>query len=114
MSGIIDEVERIAGELNAAGIRATIDPRAVNPPCVLLVPPAVVLDLNCGGTAEFTALVIVPSPANSQAWRLADRIAADASAVIPVERIEPSSYAVDDTGALPALSLSWQGAVSWP
>ena len=114
MSEIITRLEGYLTDLKGAGVRATMDPRSVNPPCVLLTPPDFDLDVNCGGTAEFRAVVLAPPPANLDSWRVLDDLAAKVADVIPIERIRPTQYGVDDTGALPALELSWQLALSWP
>ena len=114
MSQIITALEGYLADLKGASIRATMDPRSVNPPTVLLVPPTFDLTVNCGGDAEFRALVLAPPPANLDAWRVLDDLAAKVADVIPIERIRPTQYGVDDTGALPALELSWQLALSWP
>ena len=114
MSQIITSIEGYLDALRAAGIRATMDPRSVNPPCVLMTPPDFDLNVNCGGDAEFRAVILAPPPANLDAWRTLDDLAAQVAAVIPVERIRPSQYGVDDSGAIPALELTWQQALSWP
>ena len=114
MSDIITQLTGWQTDLTAAGLRVTLDPRNVNPPCVLLVPPRVEMDLNCGGTAEFKAFILVPPPANLDAWRLADDMAVKVGGVVDVRTLEPSSYGVDDSGLLPALEATWEGAVTWP
>jgi hypothetical protein len=112
--GLVDIVQAYVDALNAAGIRATMDPRNVNPPCVLLNPPSVVLDIACGGTATFTAYALTRGPGNADAWRSLDALVTDAYGVLPLESFEPSSYAVDETSALPAYLLNWTEAITWP
>jgi len=114
MSEIITQLEGYLDKLKGAGVRATMDPRSVNPPTVLLAPPDFDLDVGCGGTAEFHAFVLAPPPANLDAWRALDDIAAKVADVIPIERIRATTYGVDDTSAIPALDLSWTQALSWP
>ena len=60
MSPVLDYMEQVVRDLNAAGIRATSDPRSVNPPCVLIVPPGYTMDGLNMVTADFEALVLAP------------------------------------------------------
>jgi hypothetical protein len=106
--------------LDAAGVRATTDPRSLNPPCVLLGPPSFARDFACGGTATVTAYVVGPTPGNLDAWRAIDDLAeragtALAKAGIDVATITPASYQADDNSALmPALQLTWTRSLEWP
>lgn len=101
-------------KLDAAGIRATVDPRSLNVPCVLLVPPAMVLDSSCGGLATFTAYALTRGPGNADAWASLDELVAKVAGVIPLESFEPGSYTVDETSALPCFTLTWTEALTWP
>lgn len=100
--------------LRAAGIRATMDPRNLNLPAVLVVPPAIVLDVSCGGTARFTAYAVSRAPGNADAWKSVDGLLEQVAAVVDVEEVRPTQYTTDDTGALPALEIVWTSALSWP
>ena len=101
-------------QLRAAGVRATMDVRNLNLPCVLVVPPAIVLDANCGGTATFTAYAVSRGPGNADAWKSLDELLEKTAAVIDVEEVRTSQYTIDETGALPALEIVWTQALSWP
>jgi hypothetical protein len=114
MTDLIDTLTDYVERLNQAGVRATLDPRSANPPCILLVPPAMAMDVQCGGTATFTAYAITRGPANLDAWKSLDELAADATAVLPVEGLEPGSYALDETTPLPVFVLTWSEALTWP
>lgn len=110
----MDRVADYVEQIKQLGMRVTMDPRNLNPPCVLFVPPRVELDSNCGGVATFKAFFIAPGPANLDAWRVVDKMAAMAAPVLNIETLDPSSYGVDDTGVLPALEATWEGNVTWP
>lgn len=107
-----------ADRLVAAGIRATTDPTRLVPPVVLFTPPTTVdMDINCGGTARFRAVVAAGGgPASGEAWRsleamLAKVLAAD---VIPVEEIAFGYYDVGDgTPSPPVYELTWAEPVDW-
>lgn len=114
MSSLVDIAAGFVADLNAAGVRATMDTRNIAPPTVLVSPPSIVLDTNCGGTATWEAFIIVPPPANADAWRKADEIAAMAAAVIPIGSMNPTSYGADDGGALPAFRITWTTVTDWP
>jgi hypothetical protein len=109
LDGLVDQAE-------AAGIRATIDSRNVNPPCVLFAPATVTLNLNCGGTAAFEAICIVPGPGNADAYKTAHDLAASlVEHVLPqAETLTPGSYGVDENTANPAMIVGWTGAIDFP
>jgi hypothetical protein len=49
--------------LEAAGVRATVDPSAFNPPGALVIPiPRRVADLACGYSATWTIHALAPAP----------------------------------------------------
>jgi hypothetical protein len=114
MTSVIKALEGWADQLTQNGIRVTLDPRSANPPCLLLLPPSMALDVSCGGTATFTAYALTRGPGNADAWRSLDDLTADAATVLPLESFEPGSYAVDDGTPLPAFILTWTEALTWP
>lgn len=114
MTSLWKVAEDTVTELRGAGIRATMDVRNLNLPCVLMVPPAFVGDISCGGTATFKALIISRGPGNADAWKSIDDILGQLAAVVDVEEVRPSEYTTDETGALPALEVVWTQALSWP
>ena len=101
-------------DLTDAGIRATTDPRKVNVPAVLVLPPRLDLDVACGGTATCQAMAITRGPGNADAWKSLDDLVGKVAGVVDLESIEPTSYALDDTSALPAYALNWTKAIEWP
>jgi hypothetical protein len=114
MSSLIDVLTGYLDKLTVEGVRATLDPRSVNPPCILLIPPSLALDVSCGGTATFTAYALTKGPGNADAWQSLDELTAKAYAVLPLESFEPGSYAVDNGTPLPAFVLTWTEALTWP
>lgn len=113
MSTPVDQAKEYVAELAKVGVRATHDPRKLTPPCVLVAPPSVVLDTNCGGTASWTAFVLATVSGNSDAWMQLDSLTIKALDVLPVERVEPTDYAVDDVSSYAAFALTWTGSVEW-
>jgi hypothetical protein len=114
MTSLLDLMTDVVAELLEAGIRATSDPRKVNVPAVLVLPASLALDVSCGGTATCRAVAITRGPANADAWKSLDDLVGRVAAVIDLELIEPTSYALDETAALPAYALNWTKAISWP
>lgn len=100
--------------LSTAGIRATVDPRDVVPPCVLFTPPDNVrLDHGCGGTADMVALLLVPAVGNGDAWTALDEFLPNVLEHLPAEQIRTTSYTLDSSGPMPAYELTFTHLVDW-
>lgn len=67
----------IVATLTAAGVRATDDPRNVNPPCVWVEPDTADRTARCRAAATARLTAMVPGPANGDALRALDQLAAD-------------------------------------
>lgn len=60
----------LADLIEQAGIRATVDRRNVNPPCVLVTMPDAAYDVHAGHvTATWRLLVIVPGPPSGDTFK---------------------------------------------
>jgi hypothetical protein len=107
--------DSFAKQLQAAGVRATTDPRKVVAPALLIAPPQVEFDLACGGTATWTVYAVSSSPGgDAEAWRQLDLLLAVALKVLQPERAEPASWAPDnDAAPMPAYRLTLTTAVEW-
>lgn len=114
MTSLYELMTDTVAELTAAGIRATADPQRVNVPAVLVLPPRLDLDVACGGTATCQAMAIARGPASEAAWKAIDEIVGKMYEIFAFETIEPTSYALDDTAALPAFVVTWTKAIEWP
>ena len=55
----------IAEKIQTTGLHATVDPRSVTPPCVLVTPPGRTYDLSCGYTARWSLIVLAPGTGNA-------------------------------------------------
>lgn len=59
MVDVAAAVQAVVDRLTAGGVRATLDERDINPPCVYVAPPAVSWRFGRGDfTAEFTAWAV--------------------------------------------------------
>ena len=67
MNTVWGRASDIVDRLTAAGIRATLDPRNLTPPGVLVRPPTITYDLAYGHTVEWTVTAYVPGPYNGDA-----------------------------------------------
>jgi hypothetical protein len=76
-------------KLTAAGIRATTDMGAMNPPAVLVLLPDRVYDLACGWTARWTLYAIGSSPfgADRTTMHQLDEMVDAVASVYPVELV---------------------------
>ena len=65
--------ETLAGKIEAEGLTVALDPRDVNPPCVLIGVPRVVGVLTgCAVAVELSVEIVAPPPGNLDAleWML--------------------------------------------
>jgi hypothetical protein len=105
--GLQAERERVAALLTAAGLpRVTLDPRNLNPPCVLVgVPATVGRTTVCARTGRLPVFVVAPPPGNADALAFmlttADTVAATAD-------VESESATIIEVGEVvaPAYLLS--------
>ena len=102
----------LAAKLTANGVRATVDPRAATPPCVLIVPPARTFDLGCGYTAAWHLWALVPGTPNADAHKALDALVDQVAAVLPLERADLQSYALSaDAPPLPAYDCTFSEGI---
>ena len=84
----------ICEKLEAAGVRATTDPGALNPPAVLVVPPRRVYDIACGYSAGWNvhALGAGPTGGDRTTWAQLDDLVDAVASVFAVELAQPGAY----------------------
>ena len=116
MTQVIAYLEGLIQECESHGIRASLDPRSVNPPCVLFTPPSMRININRGATADFNALVLVPGPGNADAFAKLDLLTQDVcrEVLTGVESITPVEYSPDNQPAYPAYQVEWEASLDWP
>ena len=112
----MDYLTDLVQQCQAQGIRASLDPRSVNPPCVLFTPPALEININRGATADFSALALVPGPGNADAFSALDRLTQDLcrEVLTNAERITPVDYTPDNGPSYPAFQVEWSASLDWP
>lgn len=108
---IAGAVQSVVDRLTAAGVRATLDERDVNPPCVFISPPAVEFRFGRRGfTATFTGWCVTGAAGRSvdlaNLAELVDR-AGEALQWAQV-RADPADLLVPEQPVpLPAYRLTW-------
>jgi hypothetical protein len=105
----------LVGKLEAAGLRATVDPRGATPPCILVTPPGRLYDLSCGYTASWQLIVLAPATANADAFKLLDDLMDQIIGVVEVRNADFISYALSaDNPPHPAYRITFEEGISWP
>jgi hypothetical protein len=109
MGVAFDRAGELVAKLAAEGITATLDPRNLNLPCVLIVPPRRTFDLPCGFTAGWSLWALVPPPGNADAFRALDDLLDAIAAVLPVTAATALAYTTSpDAPPLPAYQVELQ------
>jgi hypothetical protein len=87
--------DAVVAKLLAAGLRATADSSALNPPAVLVPPPRRVYDQMCGYSAQWNVHALAPAPRGSgdrTVIALLDELVDAVAAVFAVETAQPQAY----------------------
>jgi hypothetical protein len=89
-----DAALQIVEKLVAAGIRATTDPGALNPPAVLVVPPRRDYDVACGYTAVWNVHAIGAGPTGGDrtTWAQLDALIDAVAATFAIQVAQPGAY----------------------
>lgn len=106
--------EAMVQGLEALGTRAYLDPSIATPPCVLIVPPNLVFDLQCDAvTAEWqlVALAAAASTADRTTWQALQLMVQNVSMVADVRGADLVSYILNGR-AYPAYLLTFSEGVN--
>jgi hypothetical protein len=92
-----DDALAICEKLKAAGVRATTDSGALNPPAVLVPPPRRVYDVGCGFTQIWAVHAIAPAITGGDrvTWAQLDELVDAIASVLPVETAQPGAYVLE-------------------
>ncbi|MGW0247924.1 hypothetical protein ACWDYH_14950 [Nocardia goodfellowii] len=103
-------LEGLADELKAAGVRAAVDPRDLNPPCAWVVARSIAHELlGGGGTVAVEVYLIAPDSGAPQAYRTLTDLLDKALTVLEPDADTSLSEAVTlpgGGGPLPAFRLT--------
>lgn len=103
MQGVVDE-------LRAGGVRAVMDARDANPPCVLLRPPTIHFRFGKPTyTADFEAWAMVPDTGQSSSLVAAGDLVTAVSEALGgrIETATPDDATLADGGTVPIYRLTW-------
>lgn len=108
-SPTFDRALAIVSQLENHVVRATLDPSAVNPPCVLVTPPTRTYDMPCGFRAAWTLVALAPGAlgADRTTWSQLEYLVEQVRYVVDVHDAEPVSYTVNGV-AYPAYLLRFE------
>jgi hypothetical protein len=105
-------LQQTVDDLVAAGIRAVLDERDVNPPCVFVTfdPSGGAFDRLSGTSWSGTIWLrcVVPGSGRKAAWRLLGPLVEQVRAVLPVRGWSPQDLiSLDGGDPLPAITLTY-------
>lgn len=104
-------MDSYVAQLTAGGVRATTDPRDLNPPAVLIRPPALHYRFGRGCiAADWTARLYLPDPGTREALELAlTQLDAIQQALgFAVVTATPADFSLLDGATVPGYTLTWQ------
>jgi hypothetical protein len=110
MRNPLEQLQAYQEQLTAAGIRAAVDGRDVNPPAVLLRPPTIHYRFGRGAYAcDWEARLFLPDTGTEQALKAAlpllDKVQTALDGVITTA--VPADYALADGGTAVGYTLTW-------
>jgi hypothetical protein len=104
--------QAIADELTGLGLRATVDPRSAQPPCILVTPPVRNYTLGCGWSAEWT-LVLLSTGTGADSFKVLDDWLDQLAAHVDIETARPSAYQLVSGGdPIPAYLVTVTEAIA--
>lgn len=115
---IATATQSVIDRLTAGGVRAVLDERDINPPCVFVGPPTIKWRFRRGDyDAEFRAWVLAPNSGRNIALKsLGPLLEATAEALGMVTvTAEPADFSVaDQAGPLPGYRIVWHEQINQP
>jgi len=103
-------LQQAVDRLTAAGVRATLDPRDLNPPAVLIRPPTLHYRFGRGCVGlDWSARLYLPDPGTADALRLGLDQLEQAQAALggAVTTATPGDFTLMDGATVPGYTLTW-------
>ena len=106
--GTLARAKELVTELEAQGIRATIDPSVAPPPCILVIPPNLTFDLACSVDAAWQLVALAPASntADRSSWEILDTLLDATAKVVDLATADLVSYVLNGR-TYPAYLLSF-------
>jgi hypothetical protein len=110
---VYERAQEIMAKIGAEGVRVTMDPSTINPPCILIVPPDIDFDLSCGFSVTWRLACLAPAAqgADRTVWAGLAGLVTAARAGTDVKSAELVAYTVNGT-SYPAYVASWTESLS--
>lgn len=101
--------QAVVDQLVDGGVRATLDGRDMNPPCVQVRPPSLTFRFGKGWDAAFEAWAMVPATGMRADLKALGELvdAAQAALVGAAVTATPDDVVLADGGTVPMYRLSW-------
>ena len=118
MVDVAGAVQSVVDRLTAAGVRATLDERDINPPCVYVAPPGVVFRFGRGDfTAAFTAWCVTGAAGRSADLATLGGLLESVGIALDWAGVtaDPADLLIPHQAApLPAYRLTWTERINQP
>jgi hypothetical protein len=113
MTATVERAAEIVTALTSQEVRATTDPSAAIPPCILVPPPGRTFDVSCGFTARWELAAMAPAPTglDRNSWGILDDLVAAAEAVLPLESAQLVNLNLAGID-YPAYLLAWSEPIA--
>jgi hypothetical protein len=111
---IVEAIEALRARLTAAGLRAVVDERNLNPPAVWIRPPTLTYTFGGGADVAWQLIAVVPDTGASTALAALDELVEQIRAALDGEITTAAATAVagSDSGSpLPAYRLTYTSDV---
>lgn len=110
VTDVLGSMRAYVAQLEGAGVRATLDPRDINPPAVLIRPPTLHYRFGRGCVAaDWQARLFLPDPGTEGALKLAYPLLEQISAALEgaPTSATPADFTLADGATVPGYQLSW-------
>jgi hypothetical protein len=108
----LERAQELVTKLEAAGVRAFVDPGLIAPPCVLFTPPNITFGLPCGFDAIWRCPILAPvmQVAEQGTWEELDRMLTVMSGTVDLQSADLVAYTVNGR-QYPAYLLTWNEGI---
>lgn len=102
----------LAQLLTDAGLRTTLDHRTLNPPCVWIGAPTLVVESFCSYGADWPIYAVAQNAGDLESLEILAPMIDAIGEVLPIERAEPTTLATANGGdPLPAYRLTYREGI---
>jgi hypothetical protein len=113
---IYDDAQDLVARIVAQGVRATTDPKRLDPPGALVFPEAAQFDSMCEGrgATDWVVVLLSPQPGGHEAFRTLSQMAAAVLKAIPrIDSLQATSYRTSNDTEWPCYEMRFTTESSW-